>query len=61
MNRNNEFNKRFDKQMDDFDKDFARAKKFGVVFAIGALIINGAIIGGVVWLIYVLLKHFSVI
>ena len=35
-------------------------KTFGV-FAAVAVVINIAIIGGIVWLIYVLLKHFGVI
>jgi nitrate reductase NapE component len=47
--------------MKDFDKEFKRAGRLmGIVFLLN-VIITVAVLGGIGWLVYVLLNHFGIV
>lgn len=53
--------RRFNKQSRDFDREFSRMKKWGVIMGIGGITLSLALMGFVIWVIVQLLRFFGVI
>lgn len=57
----NDFDKRFKKMSDDFDRDFNRTRKLAIVAFIINAVIALALIGFAIWVVVRLLQHFGVV
>lgn len=52
-----DFNNRFE----DFDRDFARMKKWGIITSILSIAISLGVIGFIIWVIVALMRFFGVV
>ena len=57
----NDFDKRFKKMNDDFDRDFDRTKKLAIVAFVFNLVIVLGLISFGIWVVVQLLQHFGVV
>lgn len=52
---------RFDRKVDDFDRDFDRMKKVGIAFSVISTLIFIGLAGFVIWVIVMLMRFYGVI
>ena len=57
----NDFDKRFKKMNDDFDRDFDSTKKLAIVAFVFNLVIVLGLISFGIWVVVQLLQHFGVV
>lgn len=56
-----DFNKRFEKRFEDFDQNFARMRRWGVVGAIFTIVIGLGAMGFFIWVVVMLLRFWGVV
>lgn len=56
-----DFNERFERKRQKFDRDFERAQKWGIVGFIISAALGFGVLGFIVWVIIMLLQFFGVI
>lgn len=54
-------NEGFERQSREFDRNFAQARKWGIILSVLGVIISLASMGFIVWVIIVLLQFFGVV
>lgn len=55
------FNQRFEKQQQEFDKQFARAQKTAIVVSIIAIVVGSSLLCGFIFVVYKVLVHFGIL
>ena len=52
---------RFDRKVDDFDREFDRMKKVGIAFSVISVFASISLAGFVIWVIVMLMRFYGVI